>query len=294
MTLFDSRICALGEGTLWHPERRELFWFDVTGRRLLSRAPESGATREVALPEICSAAAWIDRKRLLIASETGLSVFDLESGRFVRRLADLEAENPATRSNDGRADPWGGFWIGTMGKSAEPGEGALYRYFAGELRRLYANLSIPNAVCFAPDRLLGYFADTERGLLFRVALDAQGWPAAEPEIFVDFSRHGLWPDGAVTMADGSLRVALWGAGAVVAVSPQGGIGARLSFPALHTTCPASGGPDYRTLFCSSATQGLSPAQIAEAPLSGALFAAEDSVPGKPEPAFRLDLCGDPR
>lgn len=289
MTPFDDRICALGEGALWHPERQELFWFDVTGRRLLSRGHDA---REIALPEMCSAAAWIDRDRLLVASESCLSVLDIASGTFMRRLCDLEADNPATRSNDGRADPWGGFWIGTMGRNAEPGEGAIYRYHAGELHRLFGNVSIPNAICFAPDGSRAYFADTERGLLFRVSLDDGGWPAGEPELFVDFAAAGLWPDGAVTLADGSLRVALWGEGAVVAVSPDGAIGAFHRLPAPHATCPASGGPGYRTLFCTSATQGLSPAALGHAPLSGATFFLEDICEGKPEPAFRLDLCGD--
>jgi sugar lactone lactonase YvrE len=291
MTPFDPRICALGEGALWHPERQELFWFDITGKRLLSRGAD-GPAREIALPEMCSAAAWIDRERLLIASETGLSVFDLHSGAFTRRLAALEADNPATRANDGRADPWGGFWIGTMGKGAEPGAGAIYRYHAGGLRRLFGNITIPNAICFSPDRTCAYYADTDRALLFRVALDADGWPAAEPELFVDFAKLGFWPDGAVTLADGALRVALWGEGAVIAVSATGEVGARRRFPAPHTTCPAYGGADYTTLFCTSATQGLSPEALAEAPLSGATFATEDTVQGKPEPAFRLDLCGD--
>jgi sugar lactone lactonase YvrE len=284
---FDPRICALGEGALWHPGRGALFWFDVTGRRLLSRLPETGETGEWALPEICSAAAWIDRDRLLIASETGLSVFDIPAGRCTRRLADLEADRPETRSNDGRADPWGGFWIGTMAKDAAPGAGAIHRLFEGRLRPVVAGLTIPNALCFAPDRTQGYFADTARGLLFRVALDAQGWPAAAPEVFVDFTAAGLWPDGAVTLADGTLRIALWGAGAVLTVSASGEIGARDLLPAPHVTCPAYGGPDFRTLFCTSATQELSPGALAAAPLSGATFCRTDGLQGRPEPAFRL-------
>ncbi|RWR34436.1 SMP-30/gluconolactonase/LRE family protein [Sinirhodobacter populi] len=286
MSVFDPRICTLGEGALWHPERRALFWFDVAGRRLLSRCPETGETHDHALPEICSAAAWIDRDRLLIASETGLSVFDLEAGRFLLRLADLEADNPDTRTNDGRADPWGGFWIGTMGREAEPGAGAIYRLYGGDLRRLFDNISVPNGICFAPDGSCAYHADTDRGLMFRTALNRNGWPQAEPEPFVDFSRIGFWPDGAVTLSDGSLRVALWGEGAVIAVSPVGEVGARKTFDAPQTTCPAMGGEDYLTLFCTSAAQGLSPARIAEAPLSGAVFAVEETVPGRPEPAFR--------
>jgi sugar lactone lactonase YvrE len=67
---------------------------------------------------------------------------------------------PANRPNDGRADPQNGFWIGTMGKTHAPNAGAIYRYYRGELRRLFAGLTIPNAICFSPDGQSAYFTDT--------------------------------------------------------------------------------------------------------------------------------------
>ena len=286
MEPFDQRICALGEGPLWHPLRQELFWFDITGRRLLSHHPESGARHDLALPQMCSAAAWIDRDRLLVASDSALLVLDLRHGALTP-LVDLEADNPVTRSNDGRCDPWGGFWIGTMGKSAEHGVGALYRFHQGELRRLAAGLSIPNAICFAPDRSRAYFADTAAGLLYRFRLDDHGWPVKAPGVLVDFSRLGLAPDGAVTDAEGTLWVALWGEGAVIRVSPDGTLGDRVTLPAPHSTCPAFGGPDLTTLYVTSATQGLTDAARAAHPLSGATFALPQAGQGRAEPAFLL-------
>ncbi|WP_353473938.1 SMP-30/gluconolactonase/LRE family protein [Salipiger sp. H15] len=287
MDVLDHRICELGEGVLWHPLREELFWFDITGKRLLSHHPATGHTRAVPLTEMCSAAAWIDHDHLLVASETGLWTYDVGTGDF-GHLADLEADNPATRSNDGRADPWGGFWIGTMGKNAEPGAGAIYRYFGGELRKIADGISIPNALCFDEGRGCGYFADTDARLLFRVPLDKAGWPTDAPEVFVDFTHAGLSPDGAVTDAAGTLWVALWGAGAVIEVSPDGTLGARHELAAPHATCPAFGGPEFTTLYCTSATQGLGAGALAEAPLSGALFAQPGAGQGKAEPAFKLD------
>lgn len=287
---FDARICELGEGALWHPLRHELFWFDITGRRLLSRQPETGATREVALPEMCSAAGWIDAERLLVASETALSVFDL-AAETLTPVCPLEADNPVTRSNDGRADPWGGFWIGTMGKSAETGAGAIYRFAGGVLRQLFAEVTIPNAICFAPDRSVAYFADTAIAQVFRVALDGDGWPVAAPELFLDCAALGVNPDGAVTDAEGALWIALWGEGAVLRVAPDGTLGAQLDLPAPHTTCPAFGGADFTTLYCTSATQGLDAAALNTAPQSGATFAIMGAGQGRPEPAVILVSSG---
>ena len=93
--VFDDRPCVLGEGPLWHPERGQLFWFDIIGRKLLSR---DGDTRlEWQFDEYVSAAGWIDRDTLLIASATGLNKFSLTDGTSAL-VHPLEADNPVTRS----------------------------------------------------------------------------------------------------------------------------------------------------------------------------------------------------
>ncbi len=121
----------MGEGPLWHPVRKQLFWFDIVGKRLLTR--EDGKPMAWDFDEMVSAAGWIDSDRLLIASETKLFAFNLADGSHVD-VVPLEADLPHKRCNDGRADPWGGFWIGTMAKGEPEPVGAFYRYYKGELR----------------------------------------------------------------------------------------------------------------------------------------------------------------
>ena len=167
-TVFDATKCILGEGPLWHPEREALFWFDIKGMKL--HAKGAAGQSNWAFDDNVSAAGWVDRDTLLIASERALHRFDIVSGGLETVVA-LEADNEVTRSNDGRADPFGGFWIGTMGKSAEPGAGAIYRYYKGELRQLFGDITVSNAICFSPDTAFGYFTDTDTGIVQRVALD---------------------------------------------------------------------------------------------------------------------------
>lgn len=247
--IYDQTQCQLGEGPLWHPERRELFWFDILGKHLHS------ANRHWQFPNFVSAAGWIDATTLLIASSNALSRFDIVSSD-THRICDLEADNRATRSNDGRADPQGGFWIGTMGINAEADAGAIYRYYRGELRKLFAPITISNAICFAPDGKTAYFTDTPTQQIMRVSLDADGWPMGDPEIHIDLQGTDFRPDGAVVDTTGNLWNAQWGVGRVAGYAPDGTFLKAFAFPADQTTCPAFGGPDMQTLFCTSATVGL--------------------------------------
>jgi sugar lactone lactonase YvrE len=275
----DATVCALGEGPLWHPERGELFWFDIVRQKLMAR--QNGAVTTWYWDEPCSAAGWVDAGRLLVATASGLEVLELATDMRTPVVA-LEADNPVTRANDGRADPFGGFWIGTMGRRLERDAGAIYRYYRGELRKLFGPLTIPNAICFTPDAGHAYFGDTGPGKVWRVALDGDGWPKGDPEVFLDLKAEGLRPDGAVVAADGTFWNAQWGAFRVAAYSPQGQVLRAVGFPAAQTSCPAFGGADLTTLFCTSAAEHLSPAHLDAHPRSGMTFCAQAIAQGQAE------------
>ncbi|WP_299703363.1 SMP-30/gluconolactonase/LRE family protein [uncultured Tateyamaria sp.] len=256
MQVFDDTACALGEGPMWHPERGELFWFDILGKRMFAKGAQR---REWQFDEHVSACGWVDRDTLLMASASGLWRFDIPTGDRELVTA-LEADNPTTRSNDGRADPHGGFWIGTMGLNTEAYAGAIYRYYKGELRKLFDRITISNAICFAPDGTRAYFCDTFSKQIQAVALDSDGWPEGEPEVFLDLKGEGLNPDGAVVDADGNLWNAQWGASRVAGYSPAGAFVRAIDAPASQTSCPAFGGPDGTTLFVTTAAVGLDEAE----------------------------------
>lgn len=282
--VFDDRVCQLGEGPLWHPIRQQLFWFDILGRKLLTRS-QTGP-QEWNFDDSFSAAGWVDENTLLLASANGLWRFDISTGDK-DMVCPLEQDNAVTRSNDGRADPWGGFWIGTMGRAAEPEAGAIYRYYQGAVTPLFDKITISNAISFCPNRSCAYFTDTATRKIMRVALDEQGWPKDAPEVFVDLTAECLNPDGAVTDKDGTLWVALWGAGQIIGYDTYGKRQKAVNLPALHITCPAFGGKDYATLYATSALEGLSEDVVKTAPDQGRTFALSGISIGRPEPQVIL-------
>jgi len=274
MTVFDPTPCKLGEGPLWHPILNRLFWFDILSNKLHMAHEDEVTVWD--FPGHVSAAGWIDQNSLLIASETALEVFDILTGR-TDRIVVLEADNPKTRSNDGRADPWGGFWIGTMAKDHEKHAGAIYRYYRGELRKLLPNISISNAICFAPDGSFAYFADTPCQSIQKWQLsEADGWPVGEPEQFVDLRPQNLNPDGAVVDAAGNIWNAQWGAHRVAVYDPEGNFLDQITFPASQISCPAFGGANLSTLFVTSAATGV------REPLAGQTFFKATEALGQAE------------
>ena len=271
--IHDARVCALGEGPLWHPLLGKLFWFDILGKRLLC---DDG--RDWEFREHVSAAGWIDRDHLLIASETRLFRFDLTTAQS-ELIVPLEHDTETTRSNDGRADPWGGFWIGTMGKEAEANAGAIYRMYDGKLRKLFGDITVSNSICFSPDRRYAYATDTLSQVILRIPLDDDGFPVGDIDSFIDLTAEKLFPDGSVVAADGSFLNAQWGAGRVARYDVDGAFVEAFEVDAEKTTCPAFGGPDLTTMFVTSADGGGADA--------GKTFAIETSITGQTEHQVRL-------
>lgn len=287
VSIFCDRECALGEGPTYDPLTQSVFWFDIHGRKLLERRWAGGDTVVHDLPEMASALGVVDAERQVLVTETGIYLRQRETGAL-SLLAPLEADNPATRSNDARVHPSGAFWIGTMGKKAAPGAGAIYCYARGELRLLYPRITIPNSICFSPDGTIAYFADTHVNMLYRVSCDPQtGLPRGEPEVLLDHRGADGGIDGSVVDAEGRIWNARWGAGALDCYSPQGAHLRRIALPASQSTCPAFAGPDAGALVVTSASHGLDAETHAQEAHPGRTFLVELDVRGRHEPRVVL-------
>ena len=284
--ILSAERCHLGEGPTYDPSTGTAWWFDILERRLFECRLASGATTLHTLPNMASALARIDAERQLVVTDDGLYVRTLADGAM-KLFAAVEANNPLTRSNDARVHPSGTLWFGTMGRRAERGAGAIYALHAGKVMRLYPDISIPNAICFSPSGETGYFTDTARNVLNRVALDAAtGLPVGDPEPLIHHRDAGGL-DGAVVDADGLIWNARWGAGCVDVYDPQGARLRSLRVPALQSSCPAFVGPNLSQLLVTSAWQGMDEAARAADPDHGRTFLLEAGARGRPEPDVKL-------
>jgi sugar lactone lactonase len=278
--------CQLGEGATYDAATDTAWWFDILDGRLFEAQLESGRIGIHQLGRMASALARIDATRQLIAAEDGLYIRSIADGAM-SLYRPLEADNPVTRSNDGRVHPSGTFWIGTMGRKAEPRAGAIYALHRGEILRLFHGITIPNAICFSIGGAIGYFADTAENTLYRISLDPQtGVPRGTPEILLRHTGVGGL-DGAVIDADGLIWNARWGGGCVDIYSPEGKHLRSLHVPARQSTCPAFVSPDLSRLLVTSASHGLDAGARAGDPLAGCTFLLDVAARGRPEPDVKL-------
>jgi sugar lactone lactonase YvrE len=282
--VLSAEHCHLGEGPTYDATADTAWWFDILERRLFECRIETRETRVHALPRMASALARIDAERQLVFCDDGLYVREVASGRMELFLP-VEADNSVTRCNDGRVHPSGTFWFGTMGRKAEAGAGAIYALHRGQLRKLYPDITIPNAICFSPAGDIGYFADTRKLVLNRVPLDpATGLPVGDPQAIVE-GEHGM--DGAVVDADGLIWNARFGLGRIDVRDASGRRLRSLHVPAKQSTCPAFVGRDLLRLLVTSAWEHMDEAARAADPEHGRTFLLDANVRGKAEPDVRL-------
>ncbi len=285
--ILDSHACRLGEGPSYEQENDTLFWFDILESRLFEHRFGAGHTLIHELPFMGSALFSVDDVRQLILGDTGFHVRERATGVLTPHTP-VEADNPATRSNDARSHPCGALWFGTMGRDEQKGAGAIYHFHRGKVRLLYPNITVPNSICFSPDGATAYFTDTVTQKLMRVAIDPlTALPAGEPELFFQNTGEG-WIDGSVCDAEGNIWNARWGAGAVVCHAPDGSVIATIQVEGSpHTSCPAFVGQSYDRLAITSAFKQLGSAALAAAPHAGKTFVAGIRIKGRPEPRVQI-------
>ncbi|HEX9211307.1 MAG TPA: SMP-30/gluconolactonase/LRE family protein [Bradyrhizobium sp.] len=285
-SVLSTDPCHLGEGPTYDVTTDTAWWFDIREGRLFEAHLGSRSTRVHALGRMASALGRIDAERQLIVAEDGLYIRALADGAMTL-FRPLEADNPDTRSNDCRVHQSGTFWIGTMGRKAERGAGAIYALYGGKISTLFPGISIPNSICFSPDGATGYFTDTARAVLYSVPLNpATGLPRAEPEVLLRHTGIGGL-DGSVCDADGQIWNACWGASRVDVYSPQGERLRSLRVPARQASCPAFVGPDLSHLLVTSAWQDMDDVARAADPQAGCTFLLEASARGRAEPDVKL-------
>jgi sugar lactone lactonase YvrE len=273
----------LGEGPLWDDDKQVLYWVDIYNHRVHIFEPTSGDDCHWEVGDLVSAIALMAGDRLLMAMGNRLATLNLTSGS-VDTLTTVDFPCPGTRFNDGKCDPQGRFWIGTI--SPDPGQAALYRYDPdGTVQTMETGLTISNGLGWSPDGSTFYLTDSPQRKIYAYAFDGATGTIGDRRVAIDLGDEPVEPDGLTVDQQGQIWTALWDGWCVACFSPTGEALGRVSLPVQRPTCPTFGGPHRQTLYVTTASVGLSQAEIQQGFLAGDVFAIATPVAGQPTHRF---------
>ncbi|MGE3348371.1 MAG: SMP-30/gluconolactonase/LRE family protein [Ramlibacter sp.] len=278
----------LGEGPLWSTHEQLLYWVDILGRRLHRFDPATGDdTHWTFQEEVSALAPRAGSPGLLMAMRRGFAVFDPAAGGAPRYLHQPEAGLPGNRFNDGKCDARGRFWAGSMDFACRAPTGALYRYDPdGACTRHDHGFAVTNGPTWSADGRTLYFNDTVKGLIHAYDFDAAAGTLSNKRLWHQFPPEEGVPDGMTTDAAGRLWIAHWGGSCLTCHDPVTAQELqRISLPTRFVTNCVFGGPDLKTLYITTARDGLSAEQLRAEPEAGGLFAVGLDSPGLPAHVF---------
>ena len=277
--------CLLGESPLWHPTEQVLYAVDIPGRQVLRW--RAGVDTPDVWPQDAEPGCIAARASggLLVARRDGLWSLDTTTG--AQALVAAPPYDPARlRFNDGKVDPAGRLWIGSISDAREP-EAALYRFDGTAFAAQVPGLTTSNGLAWSPDGRRVHWSDTKAHRIYVADFDVATGALSNPRVFAEFKprtpgeTYGGRPDGAAMDADGCYWSAMFEGGCVLCIAPTGEVLQRIDLPATCPTMPTFGGPDGRTLFITTAREKRPADELEREPLAGAVLQLRVDVPGLP-------------
>lgn len=291
---------GLGESPFWHPGEKRLYWVDIPGRQLRRAALPGGAVESWAMPSEPGCIAPAASGGLVVALRDGV-YRAREWGGALDCLARFNHDVKTTRFNDGKADPLGRFWVGTMYEPKDANRGELYSidcrpgngHGGKPLVYLKAlNNITANGLAWSHDARTLYWSHTARHEIHAWDFEPRGAVMRRHRLFARFDPkpagwkpgdpgYGGRPDGAAVDAQGNYWAAMFEGQRLVKLSPAGELLAEVPLPVRCPTMPCFGGDDLRTLYVTSASHGRPAEELAQLPLSGQVIATRVDAPGLP-------------
>ena len=276
---------SLGECPVWSVAEQALYWVDINAPALHRFDPATGDDTAMAMPESIGCFALRSQGGFVVALRGGIWLAGPD-GTLERKIADAPYDPAHHRFNDGRCDPQGRFWAGSMNEQRDADSAALVRVDRDHrVTLVLRDMMISNGLAWSPDGRTMYHTDTPTRTIHAYDFDAASGLPSHRRVLAHFAEATHRPDGGAVDSEGCYWTAFYGGGKVARLSPAGAVLAELPVPAQCPTMCAFGGPDLKTLYVTSARQFRSDEELARLPLSGGLFAMAVAVPGLPEPAF---------
>jgi L-arabinonolactonase len=285
VTCVANTADVLGEVPRWHATEHALYWIDALKPAIHCYHPASGKVESWTPPEKLGSFAPCANGGLIIAGRNGFALYDPRSGSFAR-VSDPENKANENILNDGRCDPRGRFWAGSMTKTMKGATGRLYRVDQGRTEACDENIWVSNGIAWSPDGATMYFADSHVHTIFAYDYELASGKLGKRRVFADLNAMVGVPDGASCDIEGYLWAAMFDGACIARFTPDGRLDRTVPMPISRPTAVAFGGPDLRTMYITTARFRLAPEKLAAEPHAGGLLALDVGVAGLPEPMYQ--------
>ncbi len=272
----------VGEGPIWLPDEQQLYWLDITGNKLFIYNPATNENKTIDLPQMAGTVVPRASGGLMLAVENGFASYDPET-RNLEILVDPEADGPeGNRFNDGKCDPAGRFWAGTMPFAEMKPIGALYRLdIDHNVKRMVGDVTVSNGIVWTLDESTMYYIDSPTCRIDAFDYDNDTGDVSNRRCVVNVPGEQGVPDGMTIDVNDNLWVAQFGGGGVNCWDPRTGKCIdSIEIPgAKQVTAGWFGGPDLEDLYITTAGHGLDGDGFKEQPNAGGLFVVRPGVTG---------------
>jgi len=276
---------SLGECPVWSAVEQVLYWVDINAPSLNRFDPRTGNNTAWPMPESIGSFALRSDGGFVAALRDGVWLVD-DDGTLERKIARAPYAPAHHRFNDGRADPQGRFWVGSMNENRDAATAVLYCLDTDHaLTPMISGITISNGLAWSPDSRTMYHADTATRTINAWAFDPATGDISNQRVFARFLGETERPDGGAVDREGCYWSAFYRGGKVVRLSPRGELLAEFPLPAICPSMCAFGGADLQTVYVTTARQKREAEELARLPQSGGIFAMRVDVPGMPEPTF---------
>ena len=280
-----EKEAIVGEGSIWDADKQRLYWVDILNHQLFIYDPKTGENRTI---ETCQAVGTVVPRAsggLVLGLHNGFAGLDLETEK-ITPIADPERDKPGNRFNDGKCDPAGRFWAGTMEFDCEPDAGALYCLEIDHtVTTKVSPVTISNGIVWTRDQKTMYYIDTGRDTVRAYDYDVDTGDIRNERVVLKNQGEGHF-DGMSIDEEGMLWIAIFGGWGVRQYNPQtGALLQVLRLPVEQTTSCAFGGENLDELYVTSARFGMDEQALAAQPLAGSLLKLDPGARGVPAFAY---------
>jgi sugar lactone lactonase YvrE len=264
--------CLVGEGPVWDPKRKAICWLDIIDGDIHECIPGEGKFRSIRVNQMIGSFAVCKNGGSIAGLKHGVGFIDRETGK-TDIFADPESDLPENRFNEGKCDPAGRFWVGTMAHSFATGVGSLYRVDNDKtITKQIPGVTISNGIAWSADHKTMYYIDTLTTQVVAFNYDKASGAINDKRIVIQIPEGEGRPDGMTIDNEGMLWVAHWDGWRVTRWDPATGEKLlTIHIPAAKVSSCTFGGENFEDLYITTARVGLTEDQIKDQPLAGSLF-----------------------